>query len=215
MKRACHLAAGGGDTTVRTITSRGTIMTEQEMFEELVGDLAANSHTAAEEVVRRYYTRVVAVLRRRIGEKYRAKVDAESIANSAMKSLWRDMTQDDLALTDWQDLWNLLAKISLNKLSNRVRRFQTDGRDAGKEEGIDAGREPAGRPGGPELDAIAADLYDRLVAGVTPRVRDVLDLSLQGYTVKEVADQIKVSTRTVKRIRAEYQQKMKALTEAE
>ena len=190
-------------------------MTERELFERLVDGLAANSQTAAEEVVRRYYTRVIAVLRGRIGASYRAKMDAESIANSAMKSLIRDFTEDKLALIDWQDLWNLLAKIALNKLSNRVRWFQQQCRDVGKEQGIDAGREVAGGVGGPDLEAIASDLYDRLVAGVSAEERAVLDLSLQGYLVKEVAAEIGVSDRTVIRIRKEYQRKMLALTEVE
>jgi FixJ family two-component response regulator len=54
-----------------------------------------------------------------------------------------------------------------------------------------------------------------LVKDKTPEERAVLDLSLQGYLVREVAAEIGVSERTVIRIRKEYQRKMEGLLAGE
>ncbi len=186
-------------------------------FERLLDGLAANSQTAAEAVVRRNYTRLIAVVRGRISPKYQAKVDAESIANSAMKSFFREYTGDRLAVSDWQDLWNLIAKIAFHKLSNRIRKHRQKKRSA---EGGEAdvsynGQEGADFAGSPELEVIASDLYSRLVEGTGPEERMVLDLSLQGYLVREVAAEIGVSERTVIRVRKELQRKMEKMMSAD
>lgn len=59
----------------------------------------------------------------------------------------------------------------------------------------------------PEIEVIATDLFTRLVEGTSPEERTVLDLSLQGYLVREVAERIGTSERTVIRIRKELQQR--------
>jgi hypothetical protein len=135
-------------------------MSESTSFLNLRDSLKSDNRTAVEEVVRRFYGRVVAVVRGRIGPNYRAKIDAEDIANSAMKSFLGDLTYDRLALTDWQDLWNLIAKIALNKLSNSLRRFQQQSRDVGREVGYE-GQDGVRVANSPELDAIATNLYAR------------------------------------------------------
>lgn len=192
-------------------------MSEHSSFAEVLAGLSAKSQTAAEAVVRRNYTRLVAVVRGRISPKYQAKVDAESVANSAMKSFFREYTGDRLALSDWQDLWNIIAKIAFHKLSNRIRKHRQKKRTA---EGGEADVSYDGQEGeefadSPELEVIAADLYTRLIDGTSPEEREVLDLSLQGYLVREVAVEIGVSERTVIRIRKELQRKMEKMMPAD
>jgi RNA polymerase sigma factor (sigma-70 family) len=192
-------------------------MSEMSSFERLLDGLAANSQTAAEAVVRRNYTRLIAVVRGRISPQYQAKVDAESIANSAMKSFFREYTGDRLALSDWQDLWNLIARIAFHKLSNRIRRFRQKKRsgETGAADVSYDGQEGADFADSPELEVIASDLYTRLVEGTSPEERTVLDLSLQGYLVREVAAELGVSERTVIRIRKELQRKMEKMMPAD
>ena len=67
----------------------------------------------------------------------------------------------------------------------------------------------------PELEVIASDLYSHLVEGASPEERAVLDLSLQGYLVREVAVAIGTSERTVIRIRKELQRKMERMIPAD
>ena len=186
-------------------------MDPMSSFEQLLAELAASSPSAAEAVVRQNYTRLVALVRKRIATRFQAKVDAESIANSAMKSFFRQYTGDRMALTDWQDLWNLLAKIALNKLSNRLRQFQRQSRDVGREFECN-GTEAARLTDGPEAEAVVNELLDRLREGATAEERTVLDLSLLGYSVAEIAAEVGVSNRTVQRVRKAFQRKLEGLT---
>lgn len=190
---------------------------EKSSFEHLLEGLAGNRPSATEAVVRQTYTRLVAVIRSRIGTRYQAKVDAESIANSAMKSFFREYTGDRLVVSDWQDLWNLIAKIAFHKLSNRIRKFRQKKRSAenGEADVSYEGQEGTDFAESPELEVIASDLYSRLVDSTSPEERMVLDLSLQGYLVREVAAEIGVSERTVIRVRKELQRKMEKMIAAD
>jgi RNA polymerase sigma factor (sigma-70 family) len=192
-------------------------MSEFSSFAEVLAGLSANSQTAAEAVVRRNYTRLVAVVRSRISPKYQAKVDAESVANSAMKSFFRDYSGDRLAVSDWQDLWNIIARIAFHKLSNRIRTHRQKKRTAesGEADVSYEGQDGVEFADSPELEVIASDLYSRLLESASPEERAVLDLSLQGYLVREVAVAIGTSERTVIRIRKELQRKMEKMMPAD
>lgn len=192
-------------------------MSEHSSFAEMLAGLSANSQTAAEAVVRRNYTRLVAVVRGRISPKYQAKVDAESVANSAMKSFFREYSGDRLAVSDWQDLWNIIARIAFHKLSNRIRTHRQKKRTAesGEADVSYEGQDGVEFADSPELEVIASDLYSHLVEGASPEERAVLDLSLQGYLVREVAVAIGTSERTVIRIRKELQRKMERMIPAD
>jgi RNA polymerase sigma factor (sigma-70 family) len=189
-------------------------MTDDSSFDWLTEELAANSPAAAEAVVRRHFGRIVQVVQARIGRRFRAKVDAEEVANSAMKSFFRRYAGDRTAVTDWQDLWNLLAEIALNKLRNRIRRFRQQRRDVDREQA--GGPEPdvAGVADGPEAEVVLNDLFDHLVSGYGEAERRVVELSLQGYSVDDIAAAVGVGNRTVIRIRTGFRNRLQSLRDA-
>lgn len=63
----------------------------------------------------------------------------------------------------------------------------------------------------PELEVVATDLSDELVRELADEERAVLDLSLQGYPVREVGERVGEVSRAVIRIRQELQRKMEAV----
>ena len=63
----------------------------------------------------------------------------------------------------------------------------------------------------PELEVVATDLDDELVRELADEDRAVLDLSLQGYLVREVGERVGEVSRAVIRIRQELQRKMEAV----
>ena len=186
----------------------------EDSFADLLAGLKAGSQTAAEEVFRVHYRRIVALIRQRIGRRYQAKIDADSIVNSTLKTFFRRYTGDRLALSDWQELWNLLVAIARNKLNNRLRRLHQQKRDAGKEVGAEALDWEAGGEC-PEEAVVVADLLDAALAGYAETARKAIEMSLQGYTVAEIAAALGVTTRTVIRFRKDFQRRLEAMRAAD
>ena len=183
-------------------------MKEQPDFEWVLDGLGDNRDSAAEAVVRATFDKIVGVVRKRISSRYQAKVDAESIANSTLKSFFRRHDEEPFDLGEWRDLWNLLIEIALNKLRGRIRAFRTARRDVDKERQADGADQ--GRPAGADTEAVANDLYDFLADGCAAEEVQVLDLSLQGYTTDEIGGQVGVSPRTVIRIRNRFKARLES-----
>ena len=183
-------------------------MTESS-FAWMKEGLANRSESAARELFERTYTGIVRLIRARIGQRYQAKIDADSIANSALKSFFVRHAAEPYTLDDWQDVWNLLVSIARAKLSDRLREFQRLKRSVDREN-APADFDVEDLAEAPEAEAIVRDLVDHLMADFGTDERLMIELSLQGYTVAEIAEQIGMSTRTVIRIRKAFQEQLLA-----
>jgi len=105
------------------------------------------------------------------------------------------------------DLWRLLAAITLHKLQHRAERHTAGKRDAARERHFGGesslfalrGRHPSGAPSPPE-EAALADTLERLLRGLGPLQRRMVELRLQGYRLGEIAADVRRSERTVRRL---------------
>jgi DNA-directed RNA polymerase specialized sigma24 family protein len=167
----------------------------------------ARDPAAADRLVREFFPRLVALVRSRTAGRLRARIDDEGVANSALKSFLLRNADDPYELGDWGDTWSLLAEIALCKLAGQVRRHTRQARDLSREQPID-GFDVADRQPGPEDAVVVEDLLDWLSAGRSPVERAVVELSLHGYPVREVAEALGLSERTVIRLRVAFQKRL-------
>lgn len=184
-------------------------MSEPSDFDRLMGRLADRDDAAAAAVVAALFDRVAGVVRPRIGDKYRAKMSADSVANSAFKSFFLRHADAPYPVRDEEELMRLLARIAVDKCANRIRAFRAGKRDAAREVGGD-GLDPAARAPGPEFDVEVRDLLEAHTRGLTDDERAVIHLSLLGTPVQEIADAAGVTTRTVIRIRTRFRDALTA-----
>jgi DNA-directed RNA polymerase specialized sigma24 family protein len=178
-------------------------------FDRTLDGLAARDPAAAERVFRETFARMVRLVGARLGDRYRAKVDPEEVANSALNSFFRRHAAAPYDLADWHDVRALLTEIALCKLSNELRRYSRRARDAGRERPTHDIDLPAAGPG-PDVEVVLADLLDRLMAGWSAEERAVIEMSVQGYAVAEVAVELGWSERTVIRVRKRFQDRLTA-----
>jgi DNA-directed RNA polymerase specialized sigma24 family protein len=85
---------------------------------------------------------------------------------------------------------------------------QVAGGDADWLEAID--REPS-----PPQAAMLAELVDQLLEGLRPPHREVIELSLLGYTTLEISERVRRSERTVWRVREDVRQRLHRLIDDE
>jgi|SRR5947209_9443866 len=169
-------------------------------FAALVERLAVGDEAAAHDVHARYTPRLVALARDRLPAAVRARTDPESVVQSVYRSFFNRAHDGDFALGDWDDLWGLLARITVRKCLNRIRYHRQECRDVSRE---DAGPDWTVADPEPSPYEIAV-LHETLAAvftGLGERDRGIVEGLLQGRTVEEVRAQVGCGERTVRRVR--------------
>jgi RNA polymerase sigma-70 factor (ECF subfamily) len=178
-----------------------------DSFAGFLTRLQAGDSAAARELFRRFTGQLIALARRRVEGGLRHKVDPEDVVQSAYKSFFARYRDAKLEMGNWDGLWGLLTVITLRKCSERFAYHRAARRDAARdlpapatEEGA-AWLEPLGREPTPLEAAELCETVDRLLAGLDEDERVVVELSLQGYTTREISDQLGRAERTVRLLR--------------
>ena len=89
---------------------------------ELVRRVRQGDDLAAQELFDRYVHRLVALARQRINQRFRHRIDAEDVVQSAYESIFRLIKDREYDLKRRGDLWRLLATVTLRKLNKQVKR---------------------------------------------------------------------------------------------
>ena len=181
--------------------------------------LKAGRPEAVEAIWRRYYDRVVAVARRRLGRgPHQAVEDGEDVALSALHGLTVAAAQGRFEhLDDRSDLWQIVAAITVKKALHRRRwydRWKRTGRPAsGGQDGASgqlrraASSEEVGLLAGavskepnPELSAILREQLAQLLDGLSdPTLRQIAEWRMEGASNAEIARRLGRAVRTVER----------------
>jgi RNA polymerase sigma-70 factor (ECF subfamily) len=178
-----------------------------DSFADFLARLEAGDDGAARELFRRFAGQLIALARSRFGGTLRHKVDPEDIVQSAYKSFFRRYGEGKFEVGSWNSLWGLLTVITLRKCADRVAYYRRECRDPAREAAAPPGEEgapwpdPLGREPTPLEAAELSETLDRLLAALDEDERAVLELSLQGYTTREISDRVGRAERTVRLLR--------------
>lgn len=155
----------------------------------------------------RYYQRLVALARRRLGPAHRGICDEEDIAAEAMQSFFRRARAGSYPeLGNRDELWRLLAAITKRKAINQLRHDHCRKRYSGETQETlhssswaDEVVRGADADWSPEEQVIFRETLNHLLAGLSVELREIAIGRLQGYTLVEIAGQIGRSVPTVER----------------
>ncbi len=183
-------------------------MGANDSFTDLMDRLRAGNQDAAREVFQRFVHKLVRLARSQFDAVLRRKVDPEDVVQSAYKSFFLRYGAGKLEIHDWNNLWGLLAVITLRKCFDRVEYHHAERRDVQREAAAHpgaAGTEPwweaVAREPTPDEAAVLAETVEQLLRGLTADERPVLELSLQGYTTQEISQRLDRPERSVRRLR--------------
>jgi RNA polymerase sigma factor (sigma-70 family) len=195
------------------------MMRDDGGFEELMARLRAGDDAAETLVFRRYVRRLIALAGRQFAAWMRDRADVEDVVLSAYRSFFLRNGRGEFDLAGWDELWSLLAVITLHKCSKRRRHLRAARRDAGRDVGLsepdadEAARIPDRAPT-PAEAAIVTETVEQLLRVMTPDDRAIVEQILIGYTAAEVAERLDCSERTVRRVRQRAQHRLRRLIEA-
>ena len=176
-------------------------------FAEFLARLHNQDDAAAQELFGRFAHQLIALALRHIDAGLRHKVDPEDVVQSAYKSFFVRYGDGDLDVVNWNSLWGLLTLITVRKCAERAVYHRAQCRDPGREvspppgEEAAPGLEPFGREPTPLEAAVLGETVEQLFAGLDEQERPVLELSLQGYTTREVSERLGRAERTVRLLR--------------
>jgi RNA polymerase sigma factor (sigma-70 family) len=177
------------------------------LLAELHRSADAPRRQALAQAYQRYLGRMIGLLRKRLPAYLCQQADPADLAQSAWVSFLRGFGEDRLNLDGRDSLWPLLARIAICKYQDLVARANTAKRDHTQEALLGAGRpdgpvwEPLGSEPSPFEQAAAAETTELIASRLgDDRQQQILSMHLGGYRVREIADQVGLSERTVKRV---------------
>jgi RNA polymerase sigma-70 factor (ECF subfamily) len=179
-------------------------MAEESSFDELVERLRKGDEDAAAEIFRQYVRRLVGLARKHLDERVRRKVGADDVVNSALKSFFIGMREGEFELKNRNNLWSLLAVITMRKCGHKVRELYRQQRDIRREvyprldddDPVSGWRVLAAGPT-PAEAAIMAETLEQFLAELRERERRIVELHLQGLEVPKIQAEVKRSAFTV------------------
>lgn len=176
-----------------------------EPSEQLLARFRSGDQSAAEEMFRRYVSRLTVFARARLSPRVTRRVDPEDIALSAYRSFFVRARNGRFSLQRSGDLWRLLVAIALNKVRHQVARHQAEKRSIDRDkDSAQIDGELSHRPR-PEHAIAAAEELEHIMAELPPAKRRVLELRLLDHSLSEIADDLGRSERTVRRMLGELQ----------
>jgi len=160
---------------------------------------------AARQIVERYIDRLLLLARRRISQRLASRVDAEDIVQSVFRTFFHRVKDGQFTFAEQDDLCKLLVRITLHKTLRQVAFHKAAKRDPGLE--TDQGehhREQLmalldGEPT-PEATVAFVDQLEHFLGQLQPQERQILEMRLQGYSNDEIAKQLNVYDRKIRRV---------------
>jgi RNA polymerase sigma-70 factor (ECF subfamily) len=174
-------------------------------FRTLMARMQAGSSDAAWRLVELYETHVRAVVRRRMTPSMRSLFDSDDFVQAVWASLIRIAPQLD-GIDRPEKLVALLARMARNKVVDQYRRLQLaakhnvrrqqplDDSDVSRAAAI------ARAHSTPSQVAVARERWERLLKRQPVRNRKILEMRLAGATYVEIAQEVAIHERSVRRI---------------
>lgn len=182
---------------------------------EVVGGLMSGDRAAVADMYCRFVDQLVRRAERQIPDRHRGRILAESVVHSVMES-FLDMTPADrdrlvrYQITNWGQLYGLLARMTLCKCMGRVRKWEAAKRADLQQGDLDPAAVVASGPT-PEDEHTYAELLGKILDPLQPAELTVIDLRMAGNTLEEIATQTRLSVTTVKAIVRRLQRRLQRL----
>ena len=188
-------------------------MSENQIESIIVRGAASGDHEAFQVVVDAYFARIAAAAEKRIAKTRQRASDGEDVAASVFESLWKKADAGLFAQSDIPDesaMWRYLQRVMHSKLIDHMRRETADKRGGGVTRGesvfVNASGEVVGELGEYLQQISPAELFElaesqKQLLDLLPddALKEIAISRMEGYEVKEIAERLRISDRSVKR----------------
>jgi RNA polymerase sigma factor (sigma-70 family) len=178
-------------------------------WDAMVAGLRSGDETAIRQFCERYGESLERLAERNLAMRVLRRVGPDDVAQSACRTFLRRARIGEFELADSKGLWGILCAITINKVREQTRFHLRAKRGLDRETHPTADDSVGGqsaffnRPSAEATPADAAEFADqftRLIESLDAEQRQLVDLKLQQCTNLEIAEQMGLSERTVRRI---------------
>jgi RNA polymerase sigma-70 factor (ECF subfamily) len=172
---------------------------------DLIKQFRAGSESAAGELFDRYCEKLMRLAQRRIGQRMASRVDPEDVIQSAFRTFFVRVRNDEFTFDGENDLFKLLVRLTVNKALRQIAHHRAAKRDPHREAGqgtddsdILAGvmaHEPS-----PDVEVAVLDEFERFLSQLPDFERKVLELKLHGNSTTEIAEALGSYDRKIRRV---------------
>jgi len=157
---------------------------------------------AAQELFDRYVDQVMKLAKRHLNRPMAGRVDPEDIAQSVFRTFFVRARKGQFQIDEADDLCKLLARITVHKTLRQIAFHKRAKRDAHAETGepqefllnrLTSGPTPA------EAAAFVDEL-EHFLCKLQPVERQILELRMEGNNNLEIAEQLGISDRKIRRL---------------
>jgi RNA polymerase sigma-70 factor (ECF subfamily) len=172
---------------------------------DLVKHFQEGSESAARDLFDKYCERLMKLARRRIGHKMASRFDPEDVVQSAFRTFFTRVRNDEFVFANEDDTFKLLVRITVRKTLRRIEHHSADKRNPAAEAGKPtdgseqfayiAAQEPTA-----EMEIALIDELEKFMTQFKPMEREVLELKVQGYSNVEIAEKLNTYDRKIRRV---------------
>ena len=151
-----------------------------------------------QEAVERFSDRLIRLANSRLPDRLQPRLDAEDIVQSVFRSFFARHKSGKFEFDETPDIWRLLAAITYHKVQRAIRHHDRQRRDTKREIAFDDRVEvpPDVAPTASSV-VMMMEFLDQILNELPSSHQQMVRLRMEGYTLVEIAEQVKVSTRTV------------------
>lgn len=175
-------------------------------FRQLMDRVRRRDEVAIRELLEAFSPHVIGAVRRSLTPETRREFDSSDFAQIVWGSVLCDLQQIE-QLDSPQRLAKFLIKVARHKVVDQYRRqFLTQKRDAGQQVSLDGDLDEQQLAAAKQFEAtpsehaMAAELWDRLLARTPQHFRPILQLRREGLSCDEIAERLGINERTVRRL---------------
>jgi RNA polymerase sigma factor (sigma-70 family) len=196
---------------------KGAVMPDDD-FADLMARAKAGDQAAIRDFLLRFEPEVRMMVRARLPKKLRTQFDSLDIVQAVWQSFFSDLPQDTPDFLKVEHVHGFLAGVVRNKVYEQHRKLtRTAKYNISREERLyirrgdrDVPREVISPEPSPSQAAQASDRMAQLTEGRSPSEVKVITLRREGLTFDEIAAQIGVNEKTVRRIIDSARSRMEA-----
>lgn len=188
-----------------------------DSFADFLSRLKEGDDAAARELFSRFSQQLISLALRNINGGIRHKVDPEDVVQSVYKSFFFRYGEGRIDAVNWNSLWGLLTLITVRKCAERAAYHHAARRDEAREVAPPPGgpraawADPIGREPTPDEALALEETVQQLFSGLDEDERPILELSLQGYSTREISEKLGRAERTVRLLREGVRHRLEQL----
>jgi RNA polymerase sigma-70 factor (ECF subfamily) len=143
--------------------------------------------------------------KRRIGQRMTSRVDPEDVVQSAYRTFFTRVKNDEFSFHEQDDLFKLLVRLTVHKALRQIAYHRAAKRNPELEALQSSNpqeflQQISAESATPDMEVALLDEFEQFMGQLQPLDRDVLQLKLQGYSTVEIAEKLGSYDRKIRRV---------------